>query len=109
MKRCALLSCNLPSTDQLYQQDAKRRGNKFDRLMTRGKLLDNNAQLFIFISILMMTKGTQKTDNRTDSRNGDSRGKKTQLQGSKLTFLKTRKLLRVVLIWTRKLLCPARS
>ena len=30
-------------------------------------------------------------------------------QGSKLTFLATRKLLRVVLIWTRKLLCPTRN
>ena len=26
------------------------------------------------------TQGIQKTDNRTDSRNGDSRKKKTQLQ-----------------------------
>ena len=28
----------------------ERRGDKFDRSMTRGKLLDNNTQLFIFIS-----------------------------------------------------------
>ena len=38
--------------------------------MTRGKLLDNDTQLFIFISILIMTR---KTENRTDSRNGVSR------------------------------------
>ena len=31
------------------------------------------------------------------------------LQGSKRTFLATRKLLRVVLIWTRRLLCAIRS
>ena len=35
---------------------AKRRGDKFDRSMTRGKLLGNNALLFIFISILIMTQ-----------------------------------------------------
>ena len=35
---------------------AKRLGDKFDRSMTRGKFLGNNAQLFIFISILIMTK-----------------------------------------------------
>ena len=51
--------------------------------MTRGKLLDNDTQLFIFISILIMTQlhpRDQKTDNRTDSRNGASRKKKPQLQ-----------------------------
>ena len=47
--------------------------------MTRGKLLDTNTMLSFFISILMMTRETQKTDDRTDSRNGDSR-KKTKLQ-----------------------------
>ena len=36
-----------------YHQ-SKRRGDKFDQSMTRGKLLGNNAQLFIFISILIM-------------------------------------------------------
>ena len=46
----------MSSTDQIYQRAAKRRGDKFDRSMTRGKLLGNNAQLFIFISILIMTK-----------------------------------------------------
>ena len=30
--------------------------DKFDRSMTRDKLLGNNAQLFIFISILIMTQ-----------------------------------------------------
>ena len=49
-------------------------GDKFDRSMTRGKLLGNNAPLFIFISILIMTQlhpRDQKTDKRTDSRNGE--------------------------------------
>ena len=31
-------------------------GLDFDRSMTRGKLLDNDTQLFIFISILIMTQ-----------------------------------------------------
>ena len=39
----------------LYHRAAKQHGDKFDRSMTRGKLLGNNAQLFIFISILIMT------------------------------------------------------
>ena len=69
MKSSALLPSNLPSviilfilyyiilfTDQIYHRAAKRRGDKFDRSMTRGKLLGNNALLFIFISILIMTQ-----------------------------------------------------
>ena len=50
MKNCALLSSNLPSVidRHIYHRAAKRRGDKFDQLMTRGKLLDNNAQFFIF-------------------------------------------------------------
>ena len=44
------------STDHIYHRAAKRRGDKFDRSMTRGKLLGNNAPLFIFISILIMTQ-----------------------------------------------------
>ena len=62
-------------------QAAKRRGDKFDRSMTLGKLLGNNAPLFIFISILIMTQlhpRDQKRDKRTDSRNGDSRKKQLQ-------------------------------
>ena len=35
---------------------ASRLGDKFDRSMTPGKLLGNNAPLFIFISILIMTQ-----------------------------------------------------
>ena len=38
------------STDQIYLLTASRLGDKFDRSMTLGKLLDNNAQLVIFIS-----------------------------------------------------------
>ena len=52
MKNCVSLYSNLPrvidrsnylvsSTDQIYQ---------FDRSMTLGKLIDNNAKLLIFIS-----------------------------------------------------------
>ena len=95
---------------------ASRLGDKFDRSMTLGKLIGNNAPLFIFISILIMTQliscatkwsayfnypkflifiskhvpglrwplpaivhiclsmqVTQKTDDRIDSRNADSR------------------------------------
>ena len=40
----------MSSTDHIYHRAAKRRGDKFDRSMTRGKLLGNNAQLFIFSS-----------------------------------------------------------
>ena len=46
----------MSSTDHIYHRAAKRRGDKFDRSMTRGKLLGNNAPLFIFISILIMTQ-----------------------------------------------------
>ena len=38
------------STDQFYHLAALRLGDKFDRSMTLGKLLGNNAPLFIFIS-----------------------------------------------------------
>ena len=44
------------STGHIYHRAAKRRGDKFDRSVTRGKLLGNNAPLFIFISILIITK-----------------------------------------------------
>ena len=43
-------------TDHIYHRAAERRGDKFDRSMTRGKLLGNNVPLFIFISILIMTQ-----------------------------------------------------
>ena len=46
----------MSSTDQIYHRAAKRRGDKFDRSMTRGKLLGNNALLFIFISILIINQ-----------------------------------------------------
>ena len=52
MKSGALLLSNLPS---VIDRSNSRRGDKFDRSMTRGKLQGNNAQLFIFISILIMT------------------------------------------------------
>ena len=37
-------------TDQIYHRAAKRLVDKFDRSMTLGKLLDNDAQIFVFIS-----------------------------------------------------------
>ena len=50
MKSGALLPSNLPRVI------AMRLGDKFDRSMTRSKLLGNNALLFIFIPILIMTQ-----------------------------------------------------
>ena len=55
MHYCRVI-CRVSSTDQMYHRAAKRRGDKFDRSMTRSKLLGNNALLFIFISILIMTQ-----------------------------------------------------
>ena len=40
----------LGSTDQIYHHAASQLGDKCDRSMTRGKLLDNNPTLFIFMS-----------------------------------------------------------
>ena len=51
-----LVICRVSSTGHIYHRAAKRRGDKFDRSMTRGKLLGNNAPIFIFISILIMTQ-----------------------------------------------------
>ena len=58
MKSSALLPSNLPRVIDRsnYHRAAKRQGDKFDRSMTRGKLLGNNALLLIFISILIMTQ-----------------------------------------------------
>ena len=50
-----LVICQVSSTGHIYHRAAKRRGDKFDWSMTRGKLLDNDTQLFNFISILIMT------------------------------------------------------
>ena len=53
------------------------------RSMTRGKLLDNNAQLFIFISFLIMTQlNPRDPENRQQNRFSERRfsDKKTQLQ-----------------------------
>ena len=71
MKSWALLSSNLPSVidRSIYHRAAKRRGDKFDRSMTRGKLLDNDTQLFIFISILIMTQlHPRDPENRQQNR-----------------------------------------
>ena len=43
-----IVICRVSSTDHIYHRAAKRRGDEFDRSMTRGKLLDNNPTLFIF-------------------------------------------------------------
>ena len=80
MKNGVLLSSNLPSVIDRSNLSHSREagGYKFDWLMTQGNLLDNKTTLkafSFFISILMMTKGTQKTDDRTDSWNADSRNK----------------------------------
>ena len=54
------MSSNLPSvidrSNLSPSREASRWGDKYDRSMTRGKLLDNDTQLFIFISILIMTQ-----------------------------------------------------
>ena len=51
MKSCVSLSSNLPRvinrSNLSPSRFASRLGDKFDRSMTLGKLLDNNAQLFI--------------------------------------------------------------
>ena len=60
MKSVELLSSNLPRVIDWSNLSP----SHFDRLMTLGILLDNNPTLFIFISILMMTQGTQKTGDR---------------------------------------------
>ena len=54
MKGGALLPSNLLSV--IDRSNLSRLGDKFDRSMTLSKLLGNNAQLFIFISILIMTQ-----------------------------------------------------
>ena len=57
MKSCAsicLVIYFVSSTDQIYQLAASLLSDKFDPSMTLGKLLDNNAQLFIFISKMIM-------------------------------------------------------
>ena len=57
MKNWALLSSN------------SRLGDIFDRSMTPGDILDNDTQLFIFISILIMTKLDQRDlENRQQNR-----------------------------------------
>ena len=61
-------------TDHIYHRAAKRRGDKVDRSMTRGKLLYNKPTLFI-ISYFYSNYDPRdyKTEDRTNSRNADSR------------------------------------
>ena len=79
MKSCALLSSNLPSViDRSNLSPSRfrgsRLGDKSDRSMTLGKLLDNDTQLFIFISILIMTQLHPKDpQNRQQNRFSERR------------------------------------
>ena len=69
-----LVICRVSSTGHIYHRAAKRRGDKFDRSMTQGKLLDNDTQLFIFISILIMTQLYQRNpENRQQNRFSERR------------------------------------
>ena len=67
MKNCALLSSNLVSVIDRSNLSPSREAArcKFDRSMTRGKLLDKDTQLLISISILIMTHlHTRDPENR---------------------------------------------
>ena len=55
MESCALLSSNWTSVIDRSNISPSREA-KCDRSLTRGNLLDNDTQLFIFISILIMTQ-----------------------------------------------------
>ena len=58
MKNWALVSSNLPSCHRPIKFITEPRSGEVINLigrLTRGKLLDNDTQLFIFISILIMT------------------------------------------------------
>ena len=69
-----LVICRVSSTYQIYHRAAKRQGDKFDRSVTRGKLLDNKTQLFIFISILIMTQlHPRDPENRQQNRFSERR------------------------------------
>ena len=69
-----LVICLVSSTGHIYHRAAKRRCDKFDRSMTRGKLLDNDTQLFIFISILIMTQlNPMDPENRQQNRFSERR------------------------------------
>ena len=58
----------------MYHRAAKRRGDIFDRSMTRGKLQDNDTQLFIFIYILIMTQlQLRDPENRQQNRFSERR------------------------------------
>ena len=72
----------MSSTGHIYHRAAKRRGDTFDRSMTQGKLLDNDTQLLIFISILTMTQlHPRDPENRQQNRFSEWRfSEKKQLQ-----------------------------
>ena len=55
MHYCQVI-CRVSSTDHIYHRAASRLGDKCDRSMTLGKLLGNNALLFIFISLLLVKR-----------------------------------------------------
>ena len=43
----------MSSTDQIYQIAASRLGDKCDRSMTHGKLLDNNALFMYLLTVII--------------------------------------------------------
>ena len=64
MHYCRVI-CRVSSTDQIY---------KFDRLILRGKSFDNDTQLFMFISILIMTQPHPRDpENRQQNRFSERR------------------------------------
>ena len=68
-------------TGHIYHRATKGRGDEFDRSMTRGKLQDNDTQLFIFISILKMTQlHPSDPENRQQKRFSERRFLKKKLQ-----------------------------
>ena len=77
--------CRVSSTGQIYHRAAKQRGANFDRSMTRGKLLHNDTQLFILISILIMTQlHPSDPENRQQNRFSEQRFSKKKTSYNRL-------------------------
>ena len=66
------------STDQSYDRAAKQKGDKFDRSMTRDKLLDNNTTLFNFYFYSNDDQSDQ--ENRRQNRFSERRFSEKKLQ-----------------------------
>ena len=73
MKSGVLLSSNLQSVIDRsnLSPSRERRGDKFDKLMTRVKLLDNNTTLFIFY--FYSNDDPRDTENRRQNRFSERR------------------------------------